>query len=489
MWNVHDPSDIFEVLSLRRAHITGAKILVAPQHDDRFAQLRPLLAFLEADSVSRVNIKFFSLRTSELLTQRLELRGNPIRIEANEHVVAVVLPDSVALFASSSLEPLTVISDCYVSAGPSLNPTAMSSRWLAYASAEPLAKNDLAGGVAQIPAPTNRIAAVVSMAQKTGSSLLTLSGKGVQRVSELLNGPAPGRAGPETVASVSSPAPGMVRVEAGAVKVVDTCAPFRTVAHFLAHHGLPLAQLAFDPTGLLLVTAGSEGQDFHVFSLATDGYTEAGSSRGTAEAAPWKLVPRHLYILRRGLTIASISHITFSFDSRWVAVTSSRGTTHVFPINPRGGAVTQRTHLSPRVLNASTFEMSAGIREIDGVRIQRALESVAKVKLHYDGTSSSFPGNHRDSISAAPPMAYGLVAACFGPIVSVAMRPEHSTHLNLTANRPRSARTYCLPLFICTSEGQLVEHRLFPYAQATQDAAMQRAQALDGILMGWSAEG
>lgn len=56
----------------------------------------------------------------------------------------------------------------------------------------------------------------------------------------------------------------------------------------------------------------------------------------------------------------------FSPDSRWVAISTLRGTTHVFPINPYGGAPCARTHMSPRVVNRmSRFQKSAGLEEIE----------------------------------------------------------------------------------------------------------------------------
>lgn len=56
----------------------------------------------------------------------------------------------------------------------------------------------------------------------------------------------------------------------------------------------------------------------------------------------------------------------FSQDSRWVAISTLRGTTHVFPINPYGGVPCARTHMSPRVVNRmSRFQKSAGLEEIE----------------------------------------------------------------------------------------------------------------------------
>ena len=75
--------------------------------------------------------------------------------------------------------------------------------------------------------------------------------------------------------------------------------------------------------------------------------------------------------------------ICFSCDSRWVAVSTLNGTTHVFPITPYGGrsspggrsllplppfilgAITVRTHLPVRVVNQlSRFHTSAGIEAL-----------------------------------------------------------------------------------------------------------------------------
>lgn len=58
--------------------------------------------------------------------------------------------------------------------------------------------------------------------------------------------------------------------------------------------------------------------------------------------------------------------ICFSHDCRWVVVSTLRGTSHVFPINPYGGQPCVRTHMSPRVVNRmSRFQKSAGLEEIE----------------------------------------------------------------------------------------------------------------------------
>ena len=42
------------------------------------------------------------------------------------------------------------------------------------------------------------------------------------------------------------------------------------------------------------------------------------------------------------MTCILVSHMTFTTDSRWLAVSTERGTTHLFAINPYGG----KSHLT-----------------------------------------------------------------------------------------------------------------------------------------------
>jgi len=122
------------------------------------------------------------------------------------------------------------------------------------------------------------------------------------------------------------------------------------IAHFVAHMNHPVHSMRFDPSGLLLVTADKEGHDFHVFRIHPH---PLGSSMGAVH---------HLYVLHRGDTGAKVQDISFAHDSRWVAVSTLRGTTHIFPITPYGGSISVRTHISHRVVNRlSRFHRTAGL--------------------------------------------------------------------------------------------------------------------------------
>ena len=45
------------------------------------------------------------------------------------------------------------------------------------------------------------------------------------------------------------------------------------------------------------------------------------------------------------MTTAVVQDVSFSSDSRWVSVSSARGTTHIFAIYPTGGPVSTFTHV------------------------------------------------------------------------------------------------------------------------------------------------
>jgi len=117
---------------------------------------------------------------------------------------------------------------------------------------------------------------------------------------------------------------------AGTVTVRDVVQ--RTdVAHFRAHTA-PLGLLAWDPSGLMLVTASVYGHNINVFQISPSG----GSSGAV-----------HLFKLSRGMTPALITDVSFSRSGDLLAASSARGTTHLFRL---GGAAGSPCHLSALML-------------------------------------------------------------------------------------------------------------------------------------------
>ena len=102
------------------------------------------------------------------------------------------------------------------------------------------------------------------------------------------------------------------------------------------------------------MTADTLGQYFNVFLISPNPYK---STRANI---------KHIYSLYRGDTTSKVKDISFSFDSRWLAVSTKRGTTHIFPINEYGGQINSRTHSNPYVVNrASRHSRTAGFADED----------------------------------------------------------------------------------------------------------------------------
>ncbi|KAG1453622.1 hypothetical protein G6F56_007522 [Rhizopus delemar] len=109
-----------------------------------------------------------------------------------------------------------------------------------------------------------------------------------------------------------------------------------TVAHFRPHTH-PISVLNFNPSGTLLLSASKQGHTFHVFSILTNTLTNGNVS--------------HLYSLSRGFTDAQVEDCQFSSDSNWCAISTARGTSHVYAINPYGGKPEILGHVHSKVNN------------------------------------------------------------------------------------------------------------------------------------------
>uniref|UniRef100_UPI00358F517D BCAS3 microtubule associated cell migration factor isoform X1 n=1 Tax=Myxine glutinosa TaxID=7769 RepID=UPI00358F517D len=365
IWSLPESGEAQEVFSIRHGPVRTARLLPAPlpvlAARDLFTEKRPLLATCDSISSSvgqaycAVDVR--SLRTGDVV-KSIQFKTPIFDILANQRILLVALQEKVAAFDACSFSKKFFITSCFPSSGPNPNPLALGARWLAYSDNKLVQRHQSYGGVSG-DAVQSYTATVISAA-KTIKSGLSLFGEAVGRLTS-------GRSlssSSEEEGAIAAPrrqplTQGVVTITdieraQGQVQVSNDHEGDAIVAHFPAHDHRPISALAFDASGMLLVTADCQGHDFHVFRILAHPLL-------AAQAAV-----RHLYTLHRGDTEAQVQDITMSQDSRWVAVTTLRGTSHVFPINPYGGSPCARTHLSPRVVNrVSRFQRSAGLEEIE----------------------------------------------------------------------------------------------------------------------------
>ncbi|XP_061536844.1 breast carcinoma-amplified sequence 3 isoform X5 [Phycodurus eques] len=366
IWSVSMAGEAQELFSVRHGPVKTARILPAPHMSplkfDVFSDKRPLLGVCKSTGSSGTSPPYccadlYSLRTGELV-KSIQFKTQIYDLHCNEHILAISLQEKIAAFDSCTLTKKFFVTSCYPCPGPYLNPIALGSRWLAYAENKLIRCHQSRGGACDDNAQS--YTATVINAAKTLKTGLTMVGKVVTQLTGTLPASASDDEGsPHNMSRRSQHNAGVVTVidtdsvGEGQVLVSEDSEGEGLVAHFPAHEK-PISCMQFNPNGMLLVTADTLGHDFHVFQILTHPWTSSQSA------------VHHLYTLHRGETEAKVQDMVFSQDSRWVAISTLRGTTHVFPINPYGGAPCCRTHMSPRVVNRmSRFQKSAGLEEIE----------------------------------------------------------------------------------------------------------------------------
>ncbi|CAD7090787.1 unnamed protein product [Hermetia illucens] len=366
-----------EILGWRHGMVKALRILPTPitvddemanEPIDQFIDQRPLMALCDSSSTAcssqYCSVSFISLKNGAQV-KMIKFKNPVIDILANRTSIVVTFQERIAVFDARNLEDRLSISTCHPSPGINPNPVALGARWMAYSEWKLMPSKRSSGGCDCEGVPSYT-ATVLNAAKSLGKGLREL---GEQVAAGLTGSGSNGGSLGSSKSSSFESSSGELK-QPGLVTIVDIKYPIKetspttgspvtatgtdpTIAHFIAHFDAIVA-LEFDPSGMLLLTADKRGHNFHVFRVQPH------------PAGPHLAAVHHLYILHRGDTSAKIQHIAFSLDSRWVAVSSLRGTTHVFPITPYGGPAGVRTHGSLHVVNRlSRFHRSAGLT-VDG---------------------------------------------------------------------------------------------------------------------------
>uniref|UniRef100_A0A7N8WQT8 BCAS3 microtubule associated cell migration factor n=1 Tax=Mastacembelus armatus TaxID=205130 RepID=A0A7N8WQT8_9TELE len=492
IWSISLAGEAQELFSVRHGPVRTARILPTPhisEYIDNFADKRPLLGVCKSTGSSGTSPPYccadlYSLRTGEMV-KSIQFKTPIYDLHCNKHILVVSLQEKIAAFDSCTFTKKFFVTSCYPCTGPSLNPIALGSRWLAYAENKLIRCHQSRGGACGDNAQS--YTATVISAAKTLKTGLTMVGKVVTQLAGTIPAGTPDEEGtPHSLSRRSPHNPGVVtiidthNVGEGQVLVSEDSDGEGVVAHFPAHDK-PISCMQFNPSGMLLVTADTLGHDFHVFQILTHPWASSQSA------------VHHLYTLHRGETEAKVQDMCFSQDSRWVAISTLRGTTHVFPINPYGGAPCARTHMSPRVVNRmSRFQKSAGLEEIEqelnrvAVPIPGLSSSPSGSPLHaklsnqdsYNNFTNNNMGNPRlsplPSLTVVLPL-YGFyftppqispskscggefcVATIFG-----SSRSWFITNPNMKREKDQSRQSVVDSLYIISCYGNLVEHVLEP---------------------------
>ncbi|KAL6544429.1 hypothetical protein OROMI_023291 [Orobanche minor] len=379
VWDVEVADNVHNVVSRHGGPVSFMQMLPKPstsiQTGDKFAESRPLLIVcadgsfcadtnvpegsclpyngsikscngsVNGSSVPTV-VWFYSLR-SQSYVHHLRFRSVVHLVRCSSRVVTVLQSSQIHCLNAATLEreytifinPITTGSNGISNIG--VGPLAVGTRWMAYSGSQVAISNSRCVSPQHLtPSPSfpghaSNGSLVAHYARESSKHLaagiVTLGDMGYKKLtryySELLPEGSNCQTGTvrvkmHTVANGQSP-----DVDNVGMVIVRDIVNKTVIAQFRAHKS-PILSLCFDPSGTLLVTASIQGHNINVFRIMPGSF-------GVSSEPSYV----HLYRLQRGFTNAVIQDISFSSDSRWIMISSSRGTSHLFAISPSGGSV------------------------------------------------------------------------------------------------------------------------------------------------------
>lgn len=491
VWDTEEADNVRDLVSRNDGPVSFMQMLPKPlalkKPGDKFADSRPLLVLCTDGSLSGgsnlqdglvtasngsmphyhdpVNggfaptvIQFYSLR-SQSYVHMVKFRSPVYSMRCSSRVVAISQANQIHCLDATTLQKeYTILTNPIVSGYPGsggigYGPLAVGPRWLAY-SGSPVAVSN-SGRVspqhlmpsASFPGYSSNESMVARYAKESSKQLaagiVTLGDMGYKKLSKYCSDLQSGNPGWKGNGTISNHLPDADNI--GMVIIRDIVSK-TVVAQFRAHKS-PISALCFDPSGTLLVTASVQGHNINVFKIMPNFQESSATCDGSASSV-------HLYRLQRGVTNAVIQDISFSDDSHWIMISSSRGTSHLFAINPMGGTVnfqSSDTRFTPKHSNGSVTTKPQFRAQMPNQ--QRLCASGPPITLSVVSRIRNGNNGWRGTVSGAAAAATGRIGSLSGAIAS-------SFHNCRGSNNGSSSLTPKYHLLVFSPSGCMIQYAL-----------------------------
>ncbi|KAL0916908.1 hypothetical protein M5K25_014461 [Dendrobium thyrsiflorum] len=492
VWDVEDADDVRLLASRHDGPVSFLQIQKKPifckKIDDRFSDFRPLLVVagdisfgggnnaatvnsspgngsvdLGSDNQLPTSVRFYSIRSHEYV-HVLKFRSAVYSIRCGPRVVAISQASQIHCFNAATLEREYTILTYPVASGflgsgsIGYGPLAVGPRWLAYSGAPVTVPNTnrvRAEHLSSTGLSSSPNASVVAHFAKESSKqlaagIVTLGDMGLKKLTKYYSELMPDVNGSIKSGNSNSKANGVMNgntadVEDVGMVIVRDIVSKSIIVQIRAHKS-PISALCFDPSGTLLVTASIHGHNINVFHILPSPCSSSSVFTGTGSSV-------HLYKLQRGITNAVIQDISFSDDSQWIMISSSRGTSHLFAISPFEGTNNQLQNVNSSdgsYRSDINYPRNLGVSKINNLNSFSGpitLSVVSRIKNGNNGW--------KGAVSGAAAAATGKVNPISGAIASTFLGGKTSS----TYADANSLRTkYYLLLF--SSSGCIIQYVL-----------------------------
>ncbi|XP_074588946.1 autophagy-related protein 18f-like [Curcuma longa] len=436
VWDVHQSNNVRQIASRHDGPVSflqmQKKLKPAMKQEDKFAEVRPLLIVAEeasismkgnnldgdgssfnesttnwdmgSDTLSPAYLRFYSLRTHDYV-HVLKFRAAIISVRCSSQVIVVCQATQIQCFNAATLvRGYTILTypigaACPGSSGIGYGPLTIGTRWLAYSGK--LIATSNTGRVSpknmspakSVSLPHSNSGLVANFAKESSkqlaAGLVTLGDMGYKKISKyyselLAEHSGPRRHGTSSLKHNGTTNGQLSDTENVGMVIVRDIVSKSIIVQFKAHSS-PISALCFDPSGMLLVTASIHGHNINIFGITISMLDSSAGSNAKGSYI-------HLYRLQRGITNAVIQDINFSDDSKWIMISSSRGTSHLFELSSS---------------DAATELQSREVKFANNLYESDFMKNALGKSLH---VSSSPKHIHMNLLSSGPPVTLSAVS-------------------------------------------------------------------------------